>query len=76
VEMAEGQKRTGKTDEEWWLANEPLLEEVFDPDLYPTASRVGPAAADAYGSAYNPEYAFEFGLQRILDGVEALVRSC
>ena len=75
VEMAEGQKRTGKTDEEWWLANEPLLEEVFDPDLYPTASRVGQAAADAYGSAYNPEYAFEFGLQRILDGVEALVRS-
>jgi hypothetical protein len=29
----------------------------------------------AYGSAYDPEYAFEFGLQRILDGVEALVRS-
>jgi AcrR family transcriptional regulator len=75
VEMAEGQKRTGKTDEEWWLANEPLLERVFDPDLYPTASRVGPAAADAYGSAYDPEYAFEFGLQRILDGVETLVRS-
>jgi AcrR family transcriptional regulator len=75
VEMAEGQKHTGKTDEEWWLANEPLLEKVFDPDLYPTASRVGPAAADAYGSAYDPAYAFEFGLQRILDGVEALVRS-
>ena len=59
VEVAEAEKRTGKTDDEWWLANEPL-EKVFDPDLYPTASRVGPAAADAYGSAYDPEYAFEF----------------
>jgi AcrR family transcriptional regulator len=75
VEVAEAEKRTGMTDEEWWLANEPLLEKVFDPDLYPTASRVGPAAAGAYGSAYDPEYAFEFGLQRILDGVETLVRS-
>ena len=73
--MAEAEKRTGKTDDEWWLANEPLLEKVFAPNLYPTASRVGSAAADAYGSAYDPEYAFEFGLQRILDGVEALVRS-
>ena len=75
VEAAEAEKRTGKTDYEWWTANEPLLEKVFDPDLYPTASRVGPAAAEAYGSAYDPEYAFEFGLQRVLDGVEALVRS-
>jgi AcrR family transcriptional regulator len=75
VEVTEAEKRTGKTDDEWWLANEPLLEKVFDPNLYPTASRVGSAAADAYGSAYDPEYAFEFGLQRILDGVEALVRS-
>jgi AcrR family transcriptional regulator len=75
VEVTEGEKRTGKTDDEWWMANQPLLEKVFDPNLYPTASRVGPAAAEAYGSAYDPEYAFEFGLQRILDGVEALVRS-
>jgi AcrR family transcriptional regulator len=75
VEVTEAEKRTGKTDNEWWLANEPLLEKVFDPNLYPTASRVGSAAADAYGSAYDPEYAFEFGLQRILDGVETLVRS-
>ena len=75
VEAAEAEKRTGRTDYEWWLANEPLLEEVFDPDLYPTASRVGHAAAEVYGSAYDPEYAFEFGLQRLLDGIETLVRA-
>ena len=35
VEAAEAEKRTGKTDYEWWLANEPLLEEVFDPRSLP-----------------------------------------
>ena len=75
VEASQAERRTGMTDEEWWLANEPLLERVFDPDRFPTASRVGPAAANAYGAAYDPEHAFEFGLQRVLDGVEALVRA-
>jgi AcrR family transcriptional regulator len=75
VEVAEAEKHTGKSDHEWWRASEPLLEEIFDPDRYPTASRVGPAAAEAYGSAYDPEYSFEFGLQRLLDGIETLVRS-
>ena len=64
-----------KSDHEWWRASEPLLEEVFDPDRFPTASRIGPAAAEASGSAYDPEYSFEFGLQRLLDGIETLVRS-
>ena len=41
VEAAEAEKRTGKTDNEWWLANEPLLEKVFDPNLYPTARGSG-----------------------------------
>jgi AcrR family transcriptional regulator len=75
VEAAEAEKRTGKTDDEWWSANAPLLEKVFDASRYPTAARVGPAAGAAYEAAYSPEHAFEFGLQRVLDGVEALVRS-
>jgi AcrR family transcriptional regulator len=73
VEVSQAEQRTGMTDDEWWLANEPLLEKVFDPDRYPTASRVGPAAATAYGAAYAPEHAFEFGLERILDGIEAFI---
>jgi hypothetical protein len=61
------------TDDEWWSANAPLLEKVFDAERYPTAARVGEAAAEAYGAAYDPEHAFEFGLQRVLDGIEAFV---
>ena len=75
VEASQAEHRTGMTDDEWWSANAPLLEKVFDPDRYPTAARVGPVAGAAYEAAYDPDFAFEFGLQRILDGVEALVRA-
>jgi hypothetical protein len=75
MEAAQAEKRTGKTDDEWWAANAPLIEKVFDPKRYPTAARVGPAAGAAYGAAYSPEHAFEFGLRRILDGVEVLVKT-
>jgi AcrR family transcriptional regulator len=73
LEASQAEKSTGKTDDDWWRVNEPLLRKVFDPDRYPTASRVGPAATEAYQAAYDPEYAFEFGLQRVLDGIEVLV---
>ena len=32
VEVAEAEKRTGMTDDDWWSANAPLLEKVFDPN--------------------------------------------
>lgn len=71
VEASHAESRTGMTDEQWWYARAPLLEKVFDADRYPTAARVGEAAGDAY----RPERAFEFGLGRVLDGIEAFVRS-
>ncbi|GAA4602961.1 TetR/AcrR family transcriptional regulator [Actinoallomurus liliacearum] len=75
VEAAEAQSRTGMTDGEWWAAHAPLLAEVFEADRYPVAARVGAAAGEAHQAALSPEYAFEFGLARILDGVGALVES-
>jgi AcrR family transcriptional regulator len=67
-------RATGMSDEEWWEANAPLLERVLDPAAYPTAARVGTAAGTAHGGAYSPDHAWEFGLERALDGLEALVR--
>jgi AcrR family transcriptional regulator len=75
AEAAEAQSRTGMTDEEWWAAHAPLLEKVFDVDRYPVAARVGAAAGEALQAAYDPEYAFEFGLGRVLDGIGVLVES-
>jgi hypothetical protein len=60
-------------DQQWWAANEPLLTRVFDAAVYPTAARVGAAAGAAHGSAYHPGHAYEFGLQRVLDGLAALI---
>lgn len=63
------------TDEQWWAANAGLLSQVLDEDAYPLAVRVGSAAGAAQGSAHDPERAYRFGLQRLLDGLAALIHS-
>jgi AcrR family transcriptional regulator len=64
---------TGMTDEEWWTANAPLLARIVDEDAYPTAARVGAAAGAAHGGAYSPDHAWEFGLERVVDGLGVLI---
>lgn len=61
------------TDEQWWAENGPLLERVLDPGVYPTAARVGTAAGEAQGGAFNPEHAWRFGVARTLDGLAPLI---
>lgn len=75
VKASQAERHIGKTDDEWWEANAPFLEKVFDAERYPTAARVGVAAGEALQAAYAPERAFEFDLERVLDGVEALIRA-
>ena len=67
------QTESAMSDRQWWQANAPLLEKVFDAERYPTAVRVGSAAGEAHGTAYDAEHAYEFGLARVLDSFEALV---
>lgn len=64
---------TGQSDQEWWEANAPLLARVFDESVYPRAARIGSAAGQAHGSAYNPDHAYRFGLDRVLDGLARLI---
>ncbi|GLW63336.1 TetR family transcriptional regulator [Actinomadura rubrobrunea] len=75
VEVAQAERRTGMTDEQWWQATAPVLQKHADFRRYPLADRVGTSAAREYGGAVGPEHAFEFGLRRVLDGVEVLIRS-
>ena len=74
VEAAAAESRTGISDADWWAANAPLLERALDPERYPVAVRVGAAAGEEHQAAYAPDHAFTFGLTRILDGIEALIR--
>jgi AcrR family transcriptional regulator len=69
VEAAQAERRTGMSEDEWWAAYSPLLEKVFDAERYPVAARVGAAAGAEYQAASDPPRAFEFGLQRVLDGI-------
>ena len=64
---------TAIDEEQWWAASGPLLERVLDPGAYPLAARVGTAAGTAHRAAYNPQHAYDFGLQTILDGLAVLI---
>ncbi|HEX2994042.1 MAG TPA: TetR/AcrR family transcriptional regulator [Anaerolineales bacterium] len=69
------QRDTGLTDSEWWVMQEPLLEKIINPTQFPVGTRVGQAAGQEYEGASSPEYAFTFGLDRILDGIAELIRA-
>ncbi|MEU5884520.1 TetR/AcrR family transcriptional regulator [Spirillospora sp. NPDC047279] len=73
VEGVRAARRTGMSDQDWWDASSPLLAELFGPERYPIGSRVGAAAGKEHGGAIGPAHAFEFGLERVLDGVQVLV---
>lgn len=62
---------TGLSDDEWWRRIAPFLETI-DFSAYPVANRVGPVVGELYGLG-DPERAFDFGLERILDGLAVLI---
>ncbi|MET7421247.1 TetR/AcrR family transcriptional regulator [Dactylosporangium sp. NPDC005555] len=69
VQADQAEQGTGMSEEQWWEAYAPLLGEVLDPDRFPTAARVGQAAGEEYGAG-DPVRAYEFGLARVLDGID------
>ncbi|MFI0348839.1 TetR/AcrR family transcriptional regulator [Actinomadura sp. 9N407] len=75
VDAAQAERRTGMSDEQWWETTAPLLEKLIDLERYPLGTRVGTAAGQEYGGAVGPGHAFEFGLRRVLDGIEVLIGS-
>lgn len=75
VDAAQAEKQTGVSDLEWWEAHAPVLDKVMDSSRYPVATRVGTTAGETHQAAYAPEHAFEFGLERVLDGIAALIGS-
>jgi hypothetical protein len=66
---------SGLDDGQWWAANAPLLARVLDASAYPRAVRIGQAAGAAQGSAHDPDRAYAFGLERVLDGLGVLVEA-
>ena len=58
------------SDAEWWETAGPLLARLVDPERYPLASRVGSAAGAEQDAAFDAGRAYEFGLERLLDGLQ------
>ncbi|PPK66401.1 TetR/AcrR family transcriptional regulator [Actinokineospora auranticolor] len=75
LEATATESDTGVSDEQWWQAHSPVLNTLMDASQYPRAAAVGAAVGAVHGTAYDSSHNFEFGLARILDGVEALVAS-
>lgn len=73
VTIQRTQQDTGMTDAEWWLTNAPILDKIIDPSRFPVASRVGSSTGQEFQAASSPEYAFSFGVERILAGVSELI---
>jgi AcrR family transcriptional regulator len=73
AEAMAAERESRMNDEQWWERNAPLLARVLDETAFPTAARVGTAAGQAHGSAWNAHHAWQFGLQVLLDGLAALM---
>jgi AcrR family transcriptional regulator len=73
IEAREVERQSGITDEQWWATNAELLQGLVDRTRYPTTVRVGEAYKAAKEAGLDPGRSFEFGLQRVLDGVEMFV---
>ncbi|TDE56085.1 TetR/AcrR family transcriptional regulator [Nonomuraea mesophila] len=66
VETQREERRSGVSEQEWWGSREALYERL---DHYPAISGLWTA-----GGWDHPEDSFDFGLRRLLDGVEVLIR--
>ncbi|WP_426569276.1 TetR/AcrR family transcriptional regulator [Streptomyces canus] len=71
VYQEEAERKSGMTDAQFWAAQAPVLEQVMASGRYPVMASL---SEDTFSPAFDH---FEFGLQRILDGLEVLVeRRC
>jgi AcrR family transcriptional regulator len=63
-------EETGLSDEEFWSRHLPVLESAMASGDYPAMSAL---SEDAFGLGWDES--FEWGLQRLLDGIAALIES-
>jgi AcrR family transcriptional regulator len=74
VDAARTAERSGISDLEWWEINAPVLERLMPGENYPISGRVGQVAGQEYNAVGDPARSFRFGLDRVLDGLEVLLK--
>jgi AcrR family transcriptional regulator len=73
LELAQAEQHTGVAPEAWGMAYGRLLRTVIDADRFPTLSALIASGVFEEPNG-DPDEDLEFGLQRILDGIEILIR--
>jgi AcrR family transcriptional regulator len=68
IEAIQVVEDTGVTEGQWWSERTQFWEDIFDVESFPTMTAIWES-----GGFNEPEDDFEFGLTRVLDGIEVLV---
>jgi AcrR family transcriptional regulator len=73
-EARDVERHSGITDAQWLELVEPELRRHFDPATFPSLSRLSDAGGKRARTHDERMASFEFGLERVLDGLEAYIR--
>ena len=73
VESEQLERTTGQSNDAWWQERTGLWEDYFDEDRHPTMTYVWNSGGFDKGTADATAAAHEFGFQRLLDGIQAVV---
>ena len=68
------ERASGITDEQWLEMIRPDLEQHLDPESFPALKRLGEGRRGKTRTSAERTASFEFGLARVLDGLEAYLR--
>ena len=75
VNAAQVVRDTGITDEQWWETRASIMEDIFDSGNFPTIAQIySEEGFDEPNAVTRHQTSFEFGLQRVLDGIELYVQ--
>ncbi|MEW5688058.1 MAG: TetR/AcrR family transcriptional regulator [Pseudomonadota bacterium] len=73
-EAREVERESGLTDEQWFAEAEPAIMARLEPGKFPNLMRLGEAWREIDKAQFaDPQWRFRFGLQVVLDGIEALI---
>ena len=73
LDAREVERLSGMSDEEWWAMNQPLIQDLIEPTRFPALSKIGQAYKSGAIAAPDHDRNFEFGLQRVLDGIAVFI---
>jgi AcrR family transcriptional regulator len=72
---APNEQRAGVTDEQSWTASSPFRKRLVDDDRYPMLRAIAAVGVFDEPDTAGSSDALEFGLQRVLDGIDAFIQA-